>query len=69
VIRFSSSFMLHLVSSLPSNSRKIAEAHLGDSWVESTLGQGSTFHVSLPEQKAPDERALHTDLCKPRNVR
>lgn len=29
-------------------SRRLAEAHGGKLWLESTLGQGSTFHVSLP---------------------
>jgi signal transduction histidine kinase len=28
--------------------QKIVEAHLGDIWVESELGQGATFYVSLP---------------------
>lgn len=28
--------------------QKIVEAHLGDIWVESSLGQGSAFYVSLP---------------------
>jgi signal transduction histidine kinase len=36
-------------------SQKIVEAHLGDIWVESTLGQGSTFYVSLPLQEASNE--------------
>jgi signal transduction histidine kinase len=27
---------------------KIVDAHGGDIWVESTTGEGSTFHVSLP---------------------
>jgi len=33
--------------------QKIVEAHLGDIWVESALGQGATLHVSLPVQQAP----------------
>lgn len=28
--------------------QKIVEGHMGDIWVESELGQGSTFYVSLP---------------------
>jgi signal transduction histidine kinase len=44
-------------------SQKIVEAHLGDIWVESTLGQGSTFYVSLPVQQAPEsERSIQTDV-------
>ena len=29
-------------------SQKIVEAHQGDIWVESQLGEGSTFYISLP---------------------
>jgi signal transduction histidine kinase len=35
--------------------QKIVEAHLGDIWVESIEGQGSTFYVSLPIQESPDD--------------
>jgi signal transduction histidine kinase len=28
--------------------REICELHHGKVWVESTLGQGSTFHITLP---------------------
>jgi signal transduction histidine kinase len=31
----------------------IVEAHGGQIWVESTLGQGATFHVRLPRTRAP----------------
>lgn len=33
-------------------SRRLAEAHGGQVWVESTLGQGAIFYVSLPVQSA-----------------
>jgi PAS domain S-box-containing protein len=33
--------------------RNIVEQHDGRIWVESTLGQGSTFHVSLPLHPSP----------------
>jgi signal transduction histidine kinase len=35
--------------------QKIVEAHMGDIWVESALGQGSTFYVSLPVEGESDE--------------
>ena len=31
--------------------RKIVEQHHGKIWVESVLGQGSTFHVILPSSE------------------
>jgi signal transduction histidine kinase len=35
--------------------QKIVEGHMGDIWVESTLGQGSRFYVSLPIQEGVHE--------------
>ncbi|MBD3306815.1 hypothetical protein GF339_10340 [candidate division KSB3 bacterium] len=33
--------------------RKIVEGHHGKLWVESTVGQGSTFYVALPREQTP----------------
>jgi two-component system sensor histidine kinase VicK len=35
--------------------RSIVEAHNGQMWVESTLGEGSTFFVTLPLEGGPRE--------------
>jgi signal transduction histidine kinase len=40
-------------------SRQIVQAHNGQIWVESMLGQGSTFVVSLPVIR-PDDQTLNT---------
>jgi signal transduction histidine kinase len=34
-------------------SRKIIEAHNGKIWVDSQVGQGSTFHFEIPLREAP----------------
>ncbi|MFO0590372.1 MAG: ATP-binding protein [Polyangiaceae bacterium] len=36
--------------------RRLAIAMGGDTWVESTLGRGSTFHVTLGLRRAPESR-------------
>ena len=37
--------------------RQICQAHGGRAWAESTLGSGSTFHVSLPfDQRTAAQR-------------
>ena len=39
--------------------RQICQAHGGRAWAESTLGSGSTFHVSLPfDQRTAAQRAV-----------
>jgi signal transduction histidine kinase len=35
--------------------KKIAEAHGGRAWVESELGAGAAFHVTLPCPEQPPE--------------
>jgi two-component system sensor histidine kinase VicK len=38
--------------------KEIVSAHNGQVWVESTLGQGSTFYISLPIVRTDHSRTV-----------
>ncbi|MDW8300345.1 MAG: ATP-binding protein, partial [Anaerolineae bacterium] len=49
--------------------KRVAELHGGDAWVESAVGQGSTFYIKIPmsggnllgSSRPPEQESAHAD--------